>query len=132
MYRGKKYLRGVAVQQSRWDAFLQKVQLAEFDEKVARIVVMLVVRRTDGSGQLETMGTRYLQELYFMLAKKRNWGAKVRGFWCNELRQLLITHLELEAVFKTVQAFLCELRGKVVGDRNTSTMTFMNLTKILG
>ncbi|KAK3258391.1 hypothetical protein CYMTET_32557 [Cymbomonas tetramitiformis] len=39
---------------------------------------------------------------------------EARGFWNDELRQLHITHLELEAVFKTVQAFLRELRGKVM------------------
>eukprot|EP00854_Cymbomonas_tetramitiformis_P009224 gene9223-biopygen9399 len=85
----------------------------------------------------------YLRKLHFVLAKKRNWGAKriwecrpraklhpdsslyawggglslkleARGFWCDELRQLHITHLELETVFKTAQAFHRELRGKVV------------------
>ncbi|KAK3265475.1 hypothetical protein CYMTET_25845 [Cymbomonas tetramitiformis] len=39
---------------------------------------------------------------------------EARGFWCDELRQLHITHLELETVFKTAQAFHRELRGKVV------------------
>ncbi|KAK3287371.1 hypothetical protein CYMTET_5118 [Cymbomonas tetramitiformis] len=34
-----------------------------------------------------------------------------RGFWSDELH---ITHLELEAVYKTVQSFLRELTGKVV------------------
>ncbi|KAK3239265.1 hypothetical protein CYMTET_50799 [Cymbomonas tetramitiformis] len=103
----------------------------------------------------------YLRELYFVLAEKRNWGAKVkisraargglewwsrlpvmsrwngrkiwrsptrakvhtdssmtawggvlnlkfpaRGFWPDEMRNWHITHLELEAVYKTVQAFL--------------------------
>ncbi|KAK3268805.1 hypothetical protein CYMTET_22712 [Cymbomonas tetramitiformis] len=38
----------------------------------------------------------------------------VRGFWSNELRHLHITHMELEAVYKTVQSFLRELTGKVV------------------
>ncbi|KAK3233099.1 hypothetical protein CYMTET_56584 [Cymbomonas tetramitiformis] len=111
----------------------------------------------------------YLRELYFVLAEKRSWGAKVkisraargdlewwsrlpvmsrwngrkiwrsptrakvhtdssmtawggvlnlkfpaRGFWPNEMRCWHITHLELEAVYKTVQAFLQELEGKVV------------------
>ncbi|KAK3246580.1 hypothetical protein CYMTET_43889 [Cymbomonas tetramitiformis] len=37
-----------------------------------------------------------------------------RGFWSDELRHLHITHLELEAVYKTVQSFLRELTGKVV------------------
>eukprot|EP00854_Cymbomonas_tetramitiformis_P002409 gene2409-biopygen2328 len=37
-----------------------------------------------------------------------------RGFWWDEMREWHITHLELEAVFKTVQAFLRELEGKVV------------------
>ncbi|KAK3267531.1 hypothetical protein CYMTET_23912 [Cymbomonas tetramitiformis] len=37
-----------------------------------------------------------------------------RGFWSDELRHLHITHLELEAVCKTVQSFLRELTGKVV------------------
>ncbi|KAK3277865.1 hypothetical protein CYMTET_14154 [Cymbomonas tetramitiformis] len=101
----------------------------------------------------------YLRELYFVLAEKRSWGAKVkltrqsfgdlewwkrlqaqcnwngrriwrcpmraklhtdsslcawggvlylkleaRGFWCDELHHLHITHLELEAVFKTAQS----------------------------
>ncbi|KAK3280628.1 hypothetical protein CYMTET_11540 [Cymbomonas tetramitiformis] len=36
-----------------------------------------------------------------------------RGFWSDELRHLHITHLELEAVYKTVQSFLRELTGKV-------------------
>ncbi|KAK3266141.1 hypothetical protein CYMTET_25214 [Cymbomonas tetramitiformis] len=36
-----------------------------------------------------------------------------RGFWGDELRHLHITHLELEAVYKTVQSFLRELTGKV-------------------
>ncbi|KAK3233738.1 hypothetical protein CYMTET_55982 [Cymbomonas tetramitiformis] len=35
-----------------------------------------------------------------------------RGFWSDELRHLHITHLELEAVYKTVQYFLRELTGK--------------------
>ncbi|KAK3278968.1 hypothetical protein CYMTET_13127 [Cymbomonas tetramitiformis] len=39
---------------------------------------------------------------------------EARGFWGDDLRHLHITHLELEAVFKPVQAFLRELRGKVV------------------
>ncbi|KAK3241861.1 hypothetical protein CYMTET_48407 [Cymbomonas tetramitiformis] len=39
---------------------------------------------------------------------------EARGVWEDDLRHLHITHLELEAVFKTVQAFLRELRGKVV------------------
>ncbi|KAK3288433.1 hypothetical protein CYMTET_4090 [Cymbomonas tetramitiformis] len=111
----------------------------------------------------------YLRELYFVLAEKRSWGAKVkishaargdlewwsrlpvmsrwngrkilrsptrakvhtdssmtpwggvlnlkfpaRGFWPDEMRCWHITHLELEAVYKTVQAFLQELEGKVV------------------
>ncbi|KAK3233094.1 hypothetical protein CYMTET_56579 [Cymbomonas tetramitiformis] len=111
----------------------------------------------------------YLRELYFVLAEKRSWGAKVkisraargdlewwsrlpvisrwngrkiwrsptrakvhtdssmtawggvlnlkfpaRGFWPDEMRNWHITHLELEAVCKTVQAFLQELEGKVV------------------
>ncbi|KAK3232555.1 hypothetical protein CYMTET_57092 [Cymbomonas tetramitiformis] len=37
-----------------------------------------------------------------------------RRFWPDELRHLHITHLELEAVYKTVQSFLRELTGKVV------------------
>ncbi|KAK3240700.1 hypothetical protein CYMTET_49479 [Cymbomonas tetramitiformis] len=37
-----------------------------------------------------------------------------KGFWSDELRHLHITHLELEAVYKTVQSFLRELTGKVV------------------
>ncbi|KAK3243467.1 hypothetical protein CYMTET_46881 [Cymbomonas tetramitiformis] len=37
-----------------------------------------------------------------------------RGFWPDEMRCWHITHLELEAVYKTVQAFLQELEGKVV------------------
>ncbi|KAK3233100.1 hypothetical protein CYMTET_56585 [Cymbomonas tetramitiformis] len=37
-----------------------------------------------------------------------------RGFWPDEMRSWHITHLELEAVYKTVQAFLQELEGKVV------------------
>ncbi|KAK3273536.1 hypothetical protein CYMTET_18226 [Cymbomonas tetramitiformis] len=37
-----------------------------------------------------------------------------RGFWSDELRHLHITHLELEAVYKTVQSFVRELTGKVV------------------
>ncbi|KAK3242252.1 hypothetical protein CYMTET_48045 [Cymbomonas tetramitiformis] len=111
----------------------------------------------------------YLRELYFVLAEKRSWGAKVkisraarvdlewwarlpvmsrwnerrirrsptraklhtdssmmawggvlnlkfpaRGFWPDEMRDWHITHLELEAVHKTVQAFLKELESKVV------------------
>ncbi|KAK3283103.1 hypothetical protein CYMTET_9181 [Cymbomonas tetramitiformis] len=111
----------------------------------------------------------YLRELYFVLAEKRSWGAKVkisraargdlewwsrlpvmsrwngrkiwrsptrakvhtdssmtawggvmnlkfpaRGFWPDEMRNWHITHLDLEAVYKTVQAFLKELEGKVV------------------
>ncbi|KAK3276044.1 hypothetical protein CYMTET_15859 [Cymbomonas tetramitiformis] len=111
----------------------------------------------------------YLRDLYFVLSKKRNWGAKVkisraarrdlewwsklpvmsrwnrrkiwrsptrakvhtdssimawggvlnlkfpaRDFWSDEMRNWHITHLELEAVYKTVQAFLKELEGKVV------------------
>ncbi|KAK3268595.1 hypothetical protein CYMTET_22911 [Cymbomonas tetramitiformis] len=35
------------------------------------------------------------------------------GFWPDELRHLHITHLELEAIFKTVQSFMNELEGKV-------------------
>ncbi|KAK3287923.1 hypothetical protein CYMTET_4601 [Cymbomonas tetramitiformis] len=111
----------------------------------------------------------YLRELYFLLAEKRSWGAKVniscaargdlewwsrlpvmsrwneckiwrsptraklhtdssmtawggvlnlkfpaRGFWPDEMRNWHITHLDLEAVYKTVQAFLKELESKVV------------------
>ncbi|KAK3232857.1 hypothetical protein CYMTET_56809 [Cymbomonas tetramitiformis] len=111
----------------------------------------------------------YLRELYFVLAEKRSWGAKVkisraarvdlewwsklpvmsrwngrkiwrsptraklhtdssmvawggmltlkypaRGFWPDEMRNWHITHLKLEAVYKTVQAFLKELESKVV------------------
>ncbi|KAK3268079.1 hypothetical protein CYMTET_23396 [Cymbomonas tetramitiformis] len=111
----------------------------------------------------------YLRELYFVLAEKRSWGAKVkisraargdlewwsrlpvmsrwngrkiwrsptrakvhtdssmtawggvlnlkfpaRGFWPDKMRNWHITHLELEAVYKTVQAFLQELEGKAV------------------
>ncbi|KAK3279255.1 hypothetical protein CYMTET_12848 [Cymbomonas tetramitiformis] len=37
-----------------------------------------------------------------------------RGFWSDEMRDWDITQLELEAVFKTVQAFLRELEGKTV------------------
>ena len=50
----------------------------------------------------------------------RAWGGvlnldkEARGFWPDELRHLHITHLELEAVFKTVQSFMRELEGKVV------------------
>ncbi|KAK3234998.1 hypothetical protein CYMTET_54774 [Cymbomonas tetramitiformis] len=40
-----------------------------------------------------------------------------RGFWWDEMREWHITHLELEAVFKTVQAFLRELEGKVVAHK---------------
>ncbi|KAK3233421.1 hypothetical protein CYMTET_56282 [Cymbomonas tetramitiformis] len=80
----------------------------------------------------------YLRELHFVLSTRRGWGAKphekkvhtdaslfawggvlnlkhaARGFWSDELRHLHITHLELEAVYKTVQSFLRELTGKVV------------------
>ncbi|KAK3283685.1 hypothetical protein CYMTET_8630 [Cymbomonas tetramitiformis] len=87
----------------------------------------------------------YLRELYFVLAEKRSWGAKVkisRSARGDSLRMVVqaacdeqvertqnleipdesedemrcwhITHLELEAVYKTVQAFLQELEGKVV------------------
>ncbi|KAK3255711.1 hypothetical protein CYMTET_35118, partial [Cymbomonas tetramitiformis] len=41
---------------------------------------------------------------------------EARGFWRDELRHLHITHLDLEAVFKTVQAFLREPRRKVWWD----------------
>eukprot|EP00854_Cymbomonas_tetramitiformis_P004946 gene4946-biopygen4900 len=37
-----------------------------------------------------------------------------RGFWPDDLRSLHITHIELEAVYKTVQAFLRELEDRVV------------------
>ncbi|KAK3239700.1 hypothetical protein CYMTET_50386 [Cymbomonas tetramitiformis] len=37
-----------------------------------------------------------------------------RAFWSDKMRDWHITHLELEAVYKTVQAFLRELEGKVV------------------
>ncbi|KAK3287031.1 hypothetical protein CYMTET_5441 [Cymbomonas tetramitiformis] len=70
----------------------------------------------------------YLWELHFVITTKRGWGAKeeshkggvlnlkhaARGFWPDELRHLHITHLELEAVYKTVQSFLRELTGKAV------------------
>eukprot|EP00854_Cymbomonas_tetramitiformis_P020173 gene20173-biopygen20803 len=58
----------------------------------------------------------YLRELYFVLGKKNSWGSKkeARGFWNDELQKLHITHLELEAVYKTVRSFLSELEGKVV------------------
>eukprot|EP00854_Cymbomonas_tetramitiformis_P005710 gene5710-biopygen5729 len=39
---------------------------------------------------------------------------EARGFWNDELQKLHITHLELEAVYKTVRSFLSELEGKVV------------------
>ncbi|KAK3243658.1 hypothetical protein CYMTET_46705 [Cymbomonas tetramitiformis] len=51
----------------------------------------------------------------------RAWGGvlnldkEARGFWPDELQHLHITHLELEAVFKTVQSFMRELEGKVKG-----------------
>ncbi|KAK3237103.1 hypothetical protein CYMTET_52798 [Cymbomonas tetramitiformis] len=38
---------------------------------------------------------------------------EARGFWRDELRHLQIMHLELEAVFKTPQVFLHELRIRV-------------------
>ncbi|KAK3287914.1 hypothetical protein CYMTET_4592 [Cymbomonas tetramitiformis] len=41
-----------------------------------------------------------------------------RGFWPDEMRNWHITHLELEAVYKTVQAFLKELESKVVCDNH--------------
>ncbi|KAK3234392.1 hypothetical protein CYMTET_55334 [Cymbomonas tetramitiformis] len=50
----------------------------------------------------------------------RAWGGvlnlskEARGFWPDDLRHLHITQLELEAVYKTVQAFMRELEGKVV------------------
>ncbi|KAK3257231.1 hypothetical protein CYMTET_33675 [Cymbomonas tetramitiformis] len=85
----------------------------------------------------------YLRDLHFVLSTRRGWGAKVkltRQAWSDiewwltlpaqsrwngsqdlaqpheseELRHLHITHLELEAVYKTVQSFLRELTGKVV------------------
>ncbi|KAK3289666.1 hypothetical protein CYMTET_2936 [Cymbomonas tetramitiformis] len=58
----------------------------------------------------------YLRELYFVLGKKNTWGSKkeARGFWNDEVQKLHITHLELEAVYKTVISFLSELEGKVV------------------
>ncbi|KAK3252467.1 hypothetical protein CYMTET_38230 [Cymbomonas tetramitiformis] len=74
----------------------------------------------------------YLREQHFVISTKQSSGAKVhsvsslfaravmlnlkhaaRGF-SDELRHLHITHLELEAVYKTVQSFLRELTGKVV------------------
>eukprot|EP00854_Cymbomonas_tetramitiformis_P034644 gene34644-biopygen34840 len=39
---------------------------------------------------------------------------EARGFWSDELQKLHITHLEPEAVYKTVRSFLSELEGKVV------------------
>eukprot|EP00854_Cymbomonas_tetramitiformis_P008481 gene8481-biopygen8602 len=40
---------------------------------------------------------------------------EARGFvWPDELRHLRITHLELEAVFETMQSFMRDLQGKVV------------------
>ncbi|KAK3275460.1 hypothetical protein CYMTET_16413 [Cymbomonas tetramitiformis] len=43
-----------------------------------------------------------------------NLSKEARGFWPDELRELHITHLELEAVHKTVRSFLTELEGKLV------------------
>eukprot|EP00854_Cymbomonas_tetramitiformis_P034060 gene34060-biopygen8622 len=43
-----------------------------------------------------------------------NLKTEARGFWNDELQKLHITHLELEAVYKTVRSFLSELEGKVV------------------
>ncbi|KAK3242772.1 hypothetical protein CYMTET_47546 [Cymbomonas tetramitiformis] len=58
----------------------------------------------------------YLRELYSVLGKKNSWGSKkeARGLWNDELQKLHSTHLELEAVYKTVRSFLFELEGKVV------------------
>ncbi|KAK3252726.1 hypothetical protein CYMTET_37992 [Cymbomonas tetramitiformis] len=39
---------------------------------------------------------------------------EARGFWPDELRHLHITHLELEAVFKTVRSFMHNMESKVV------------------
>eukprot|EP00854_Cymbomonas_tetramitiformis_P034069 gene34069-biopygen9771 len=44
-----------------------------------------------------------------------------RGFWPDEMRNWHITHLELEAVYKTVQAFLKELEGKVSSSATSTT-----------
>ncbi|KAK3284269.1 hypothetical protein CYMTET_8070 [Cymbomonas tetramitiformis] len=114
----------------------------ELRRRVERVLIRLGLKRNVKKGQwvpvqsvyLAVPAARlYLRELYFVLMKKRSWGAKLhtdsslfawggvlnlkleaRGFWNDELRHLHITHLELEAVFKTVQAFLCELHRKVV------------------
>ncbi|KAK3287539.1 hypothetical protein CYMTET_4961 [Cymbomonas tetramitiformis] len=42
-----------------------------------------------------------------------------RGLWSDELRHLHITHLELEAVYKTAQSFLRELTGKIEWHHHT-------------
>ncbi|KAK3275491.1 hypothetical protein CYMTET_16379 [Cymbomonas tetramitiformis] len=39
---------------------------------------------------------------------------EARGFWNDELQKLHITHLKVEAVYKTVRSLLSELEGKVV------------------
>eukprot|EP00854_Cymbomonas_tetramitiformis_P003162 gene3162-biopygen3108 len=44
----------------------------------------------------------------------RNLKYPARGFWPDEMRDWHITHLELEAVYKTVQAFLKEVKSKVL------------------
>ncbi|KAK3234404.1 hypothetical protein CYMTET_55346 [Cymbomonas tetramitiformis] len=43
-----------------------------------------------------------------------NLDKEARGFWPDKLWNLHITHLELEAVYKTVKSFMRELEGKVV------------------
>eukprot|EP00854_Cymbomonas_tetramitiformis_P008608 gene8609-biopygen8738 len=45
---------------------------------------------------------------------------EARGFWRDELRHLQIMHLELEAVFKTPQVFLHELRIRWCGSTATT------------
>eukprot|EP00854_Cymbomonas_tetramitiformis_P015482 gene15482-biopygen15947 len=53
-------------------------------------------------------------------SSKMAWGGVLnlkqaaRGFWADKMRGGHITHLELEAVYKTVQALLWELESKVV------------------
>ncbi|KAK3268593.1 hypothetical protein CYMTET_22912 [Cymbomonas tetramitiformis] len=98
-----------------------RIEALRARELASRVLVRLGLERNEKKGQWEP--TQLVERLglemhtgasLFAWDRVLNLKHAARGFWSNELRHLHITHLELEAVYKTVQSFLRELTGKVV------------------
>eukprot|EP00854_Cymbomonas_tetramitiformis_P002204 gene2204-biopygen2115 len=83
-------------------------------ELTSRVLTRLGLGRKKKKGQCPTRAKLHTDSSLFAWGGVLNLKHAVRGFWPDELRDLHITHLELKAVHKTVQAFLRELTGKVV------------------